>query len=1581
MKRISPFIFLVIAFCVFVFKPSNAFAALSYRSVSTDTGTSGSLSIAKPTGTTSGDILITAVSVRSSTATITAPSGWTTIQTVLNTNNTSTRLSVYYKVATGSEPSSYTWTVSTNTGVVGSTMAFSGGDTSSPIDTYLGTDTASSLSHTVGSVTPSVNGAMVLSFFEYEHSSTWTPPAGMTESSDLSSLTTPNTSGISMESDYLLQTSATATGSLTATANTNAGYGAVLTVILKPANSAPTATNLSAAETYTEDTPLNLTDIVASDVDGGNITATLTLSNTAAGSLNTGTSNAVTSTYNAGTGVWTASGAIADVNVLLAALTFTPATNFNSSFTITTSVSDGSLSATGSKTMIGVAVNDAPTATNLSAGETYTEDTSLNLTDIVVSDVDSANVTATLTLSNTAAGSFNTATSGAVTSTYNAGTGVWTASGAIANVNILLAALTFTPAANFNSPFTITTSVSDGSLSVTGSKAMTGVAVNDAPTATNLSAAETYTEDTPLNLIDIVATDVDSSSVTATLTLSNLSAGSLSTGTSGAVTSTFSTGVWTASGAIANVNTLLASVTFTPTANFNSNFVISTSVSDGVAAAVTGAKAVTGTAVNDAPTATNLSAAETYTEDVAQNLTDIIVSDVDSANVTATLTLSNAAAGSFNTATSNAVTSTYNAGTGVWTASGAIADVNTLLAALTFTPSANFSSNFTITTNVSDGALSISGSKAMTGTSVNDAPVLDASKSPTLSSVSEDASAPSGAVGTLVASLVDFASPVGQVDNVTDSDSSAQLGIAVIAQDSSLTCYYSLNGGTTWSLFGSVSATVARLLTADADNRIYCQPNADASGSFTALTFRAWDQTSGSDGGTANPSINGGTTAFSNTTDTIGLFVTPVNDAPVLDNSKSPVFNSVTEGDGAPSGAVGTLVSNLVDSATIIGGLDNVTDVDSGALYGIAVTGIDSVNTTCRYSTDSGSTWNLFGAVADDSAQLLSTTDRIYCEPNPGYSGTISDIITFRAWDQTSGSHGASVDTTTNGGTTAFSIDTDTASLTVDALGGGGGGGNTAPVAVDDAYTVEQNSSLNALDALVNDSDADDDSLSITDFTTHHGDATSTGSGFSYTPNTDFCGDDTIEYTVSDGTDTATATVTITVHCDIAPPPPPVNDSPLAVDDSFTIAINTPTLFDVRANDSDPDLDAITLTGVGFSGHANTEYSDGSILYTPQEDFCGSDSFTYTISDTSNATANATVHVTVTCPNQNPVAVDDEVTTPQREGVMIAVLDNDTDPDGDSLGDGLETQAAHGEASISPGTGVGFYTPDSDFCGTDSFTYNIDDQHGGTDIGMVTIHVTCAGTPGVPTNLGPATLINNGSTHDTQPTFTFTTSHTDPLAHVGYMFALGNTYPLMDNNTLITYESALGEAGPSSFRVGQQALGGTYYQGNPGQTLLPGTYYWIVSTVSNEGDSESALGWVEVGNDSSYSFRLSSGSSGGGIVTLVSSPLSPIGGTIGSVKTDTQSPQPEKKQPHLFLKNLKEGMTDQDVLLLQKYLNDNNFSIATTGGGSPGHETKFFGRKTTRALAAYQKAHRISPAKGYFGPVTRTQVNAVLEGQ
>lgn len=366
------------------------------------------------------------------------------------------------------------------------------------------------------------------------------------------------------------------------------------TVAVNAVNDPPSASNLSAAQSYTEDAPLNLTDIVTGDVDHANLTVTLTLSNPAAGALSTATSGSVTSTYNAVTGAWNASGPIANVNALLVGVSFTPAANFNGGFNIATRVSDGVATAlTGSKTITGIALNDAPTATGLSDAESYTEDSPRNLANIVVADVDSANVTATLTLSNAAAGSLSTATSGAVTSSYSAGTGVWSASGALANVNSLLAGVTLQPAANFNGNFTIATRVSDGvAAALTGIKTMTGTAVNDAPAASNLSAAETYAIGTPLNLVDIVVSDVDGDAVTVTLTLSNPAAGSLSVASSGAVTSSFvaATGVWSASGAQANVNALLAGVVFTPAPGFGTAFAIQTRVSDGTAPASTGSK-------------------------------------------------------------------------------------------------------------------------------------------------------------------------------------------------------------------------------------------------------------------------------------------------------------------------------------------------------------------------------------------------------------------------------------------------------------------------------------------------------------------------------------------------------------------------------------------------------------------------------------------------------------------------------------------------------------------------------------------------------------------------------------------------------------------------------------------------------------------------------------------------------------------------------------------------------------------------------------------------------------------------------
>ena len=177
-------------------------------------------------------------------------------------------------------------------------------------------------------------------------------------------------------------------------------------------------------------------------------------------------------------------------------------------------------------------------------------------------------------------------------------------------------------------------------------------------------------------------------------------------------------------------------------------------------------------------------------------------------------------------------------------------------------------------------------------------------------------------------------------------------------------------------------------------------------GTTGSVTFRAWDQTSGTAGSTADVSTNGGTTAFSTATATSNITVTSVNDAPVLSGANN--FTTITEDQTANSG---DLVSSLLSG--------QVTDVDSGAVSGIAITGLTSGTGTWQYSTDGGSTWTNVGSVSNTSALLLRSSDKLRLIPD-GQNGTTASL-TFRAWDQTSGTAGSTADTSTNGGTTAFS--------------------------------------------------------------------------------------------------------------------------------------------------------------------------------------------------------------------------------------------------------------------------------------------------------------------------------------------------------------------------------------------------------------------------------------------------------------------------------------------------------------------------------------------------------------------------------
>jgi len=201
----------------------------------TPSGGSGGLSINVPAGTTANDVMIASISARPNTLTVTRPTGWTLIRQISQGAGNSSSLSTYYRVATGSEPPSYTWLLSSAgfTGAAGGIATFTGVD-ASPIDAEAGTTTPGGISHVAPSVTTTLADGMLVTIHEFTSSRNWTAPPGMTEVVDISSETPNNAVGISIEMNYEARPTAGATGTRTASIGGNADTGATQSISLKP---------------------------------------------------------------------------------------------------------------------------------------------------------------------------------------------------------------------------------------------------------------------------------------------------------------------------------------------------------------------------------------------------------------------------------------------------------------------------------------------------------------------------------------------------------------------------------------------------------------------------------------------------------------------------------------------------------------------------------------------------------------------------------------------------------------------------------------------------------------------------------------------------------------------------------------------------------------------------------------------------------------------------------------------------------------------------------------------------------------------------------------------------------------------------------------------------------------------------------------------------------------------------------------------------------------------------------------------------------------------------------------------------
>ncbi len=192
------------------------------------------------------------------------------------------------------------------------------------------------------------------------------------------------------------------------------------------------------------------------------------------------------------------------------------------------------------------------------------------------------------------------------------------------------------------------------------------------------------------------------------------------------------------------------------------------------------------------------------------------------------------------------------------------------------------------------------------------------------------------------------------------------------------------------------------------------------------------------------------------------------------------------------------------------------------------------------------------------------------------------------------------------------------------------------------------------------------------------------------------------------------------------------DDAPVAVDDAATVTEDDPaTTIDVLANDTDVDGGPISVQSVTQPANGTVVITNGGadLTYQPDADSCNdgapTDDFTYTL----NGGSTATVSVTVTCVDDDPVAVDDAaVVTEDDPATAIDVLANDTDVDAGSITVGSVTQPGNGTVVITGG-GTGLtYQPDADYCNTppgttlDTFTYTL--APGGSTA-TVTVTVTC----------------------------------------------------------------------------------------------------------------------------------------------------------------------------------------------------------------------------------------------------------------
>ncbi len=417
---------------------------------------------------------------------------------------------------------------------------------------------------------------------------------------------------------------------------------------------------------------------------------------------------------------------------------------------------------------------------------------------------------------------------------------------------------------------------------------------------------------------------------------------------------------------------------------------------------------------------------------------------------------------------------------------------------------------------------------------------------------------------------------------------------------------------------------------------------------------------------------------------------------PVTD-SNAAVTLTMTTDDGGNSGAGGALTATSV--ATIL--IDPVNDAPVASDQRISTAEDTPVEGTIAASDVDGDPLSYVVVTQPANGRVtIDTNGRYVYTPGSNFNGTDSFAVTI------SDGHGGIA----------------TATVTIDVAPV-----NDAPVGADLAITIREDQPLSGRLPVATDPEGAQVTYG-TGTPPMHGTLTVNPDGtYSYSPAANFNGTDSFTYTVSDGTAVSTYTVTITID--------PVNDAPIGSDLQIAVA-NGAVASGTLPPATDPEGGTVAYAvGTVNNGATVVIGANGSYLYTPRTGFSGVDTFTYTVSDGTDAST-YTVTVTVGAANQPPTAGNDSV-----DAVEDTPLDGElpaaTDYEGQPITYALGAQAAHGQVTVNA-DGTYRYVPNPNFNGVDSFTFTVSD---GTASSVYTITIRVAAVDDAPVGSGTSIAV------------------------------------------------------------------------------------------------------------------------------------------------------------------------------------------------------------------------------------------------